>query len=98
MKNNNKEKWETHIKSWEESGLSQAKYCLQYRLNKDTFGKWKQRLQREASVNGFVEITNDGSGKGLGLTISINDRIKVEVKRGFDRKLLKEVIEAAEDL
>jgi len=63
MKNNNQKIWETHLKNWKESGLSQAEYCRQNGMNKDTFGKWKKRLMQEAAGNRFVEIAVMGVRK-----------------------------------
>ena len=41
-----------HIKTWQESGLSQVAYCRQHKLNSKTFSNWLQayRSQQVASA------------------------------------------------
>jgi hypothetical protein len=43
-KENKREYWATHIKQWEESKLSQTKYCKQVGISYSTFVYWKGLL------------------------------------------------------
>jgi hypothetical protein len=38
--------WRRHVEAWRESGLSQAAYCQQQRLNRKTFSEWTHGVFR----------------------------------------------------
>lgn len=40
--------WETHVRAWAKSGLTQAAYCRQYDLKVHRFVYWKKRVRRHA--------------------------------------------------
>ena len=41
-----KPEWESHIKSWEKSSLSKAKYCRRKHISYHAFNYWKKRLEK----------------------------------------------------
>jgi len=40
-----------HIEAWQSSGLSQAAYCREQRLNAKTFGNWLRAYRNGCAVN-----------------------------------------------
>lgn len=38
--------WMAQLRAWQESGLTQAEFCLRHGLEVNTFGTWKHRLAR----------------------------------------------------
>jgi len=49
--------WETIIERFEQSGLSAAAFCRRERISKNTFSKWKARIEAgPARRAGFVEL------------------------------------------
>ena len=58
-----------HIKTWQESGLSQVAYCRQYKLNSKTFSNWlrvyrSQQVSSSAPTLIPVEIKSKVSPSG----------------------------------
>ena len=47
--------WWRHVKTWRESGMSQADYCRQQGLNPKTFSKWA-RCEHPADPNAPIEV------------------------------------------
>jgi len=49
--------WEAIIERFEKSGLSAAAFCRREKISKNTFSKWKARLEAgSARRAGFVEL------------------------------------------
>jgi hypothetical protein len=47
--------WWRHVKTWRESGMSQADYCRQQGLNPKTFSKWA-RSEHPVDPNAPIEV------------------------------------------
>lgn len=41
--------WQTHIRAWQDSGLSQVAYCQANQLSVSSFGYWRRRGRASAS-------------------------------------------------
>lgn len=49
--------WESIIERFEQSGLSAAAFCRREKISKNTFSKWKARIEAgSTSRGGFVEL------------------------------------------
>jgi len=52
--------WRTHIKAWEESGLSQNAYCQRQQLRPNQFSYWKLKLlgqsSRESTAQNLIPV------------------------------------------
>ena len=87
--------WEEHIKRWNKRGVSQAKYCKENNLNKNLFSKWKNKIIPKDIVkaNEFVELKVSEMSKESEIEVIVKDIFKLRLKSGFDKELVKEVIE-----
>lgn len=47
----NREKWESHIDSWERSDISQKEYCLRNGVKYKTFLYWRKQFKKVSSNN-----------------------------------------------
>ncbi len=45
--------WRAHIKTWQESGISQNAYCQQQQLRPNQFSYWKLKLLGPSSKKSF---------------------------------------------
>ena len=96
------EKWSGIIAAQRDSGLSAARFCAERGIWASSFFAWKRKLsgaaKRSVAASGFVEATVGGvdDERGGGVAIELSRGRRVSVKRGFDRRLLLEVIEALE--
>ena len=47
--------WQSHSNAYQESGLTQAVYCKQNKLNLKTFAYWRHRLKSDVTPIKFVQ-------------------------------------------
>lgn len=59
MKRERKEFWGSHIKAWEESGLTQIEYCNRHELSRHRFTYWKCKLYKKTDPVKFVPVTGN---------------------------------------
>ena len=83
-----KRQWAEKIAVWQNSGLSIAAWCRQNDENYHRFLYWRKRLQQGAKPCGhFVELTLESPA----LALACNG-VTLQIERGFDRDLLREVL------
>ncbi len=84
-----KQQWAEKIAVWRESGLSIAAWCRQNNEGYYRFIYWRKRLQPnvQPSTSRFVELTFETSS----LAVECNG-VTVNIDRGFDRDLLRQVL------
>ncbi|MCC6922401.1 MAG: hypothetical protein IT525_04950 [Nitrosomonas sp.] len=58
-----------HIEAWQSSGLSQAVYCREQRLNAKTFGNWLRAYRSGCAVSQLATLVPVRSGKGSALDL-----------------------------
>jgi len=93
-----REHWKRHIKSWQASGLPQRQYCRHHNLSYHQFVYWKKRfVQTEAGakfvpLNLGVHTGNRPSQSSHPLRLIVATRYTIEIFRGFDPHLLRQLI------
>ena len=87
--------WQKHFKLWEESNLSQKKYCEENSVSYWSFKTWYAKLKPEVKTKtksfiklNPVKISNTYSGK---IEIIITDRIKISVDENISENNLKKI-------
>ena len=90
--------WKQHIQSWQETGMTQSEYCREHNLKHHQMVYWKKRfLETETDVSfaalkmGDLLDISAGADRSP-LCVVINDRFKIEVRAGFDPRLLRQLI------
>jgi hypothetical protein len=100
-------KWAGIIREQRESGQSVARFCAQRGIPSSTLFVWKRKLAGaeaafvEARVHGGDDKRNgrdEHGGRDGGVAIRLGCGRHVTVARGFDRRLLREVIGALESI
>ena len=86
--------WGQHIKNWQKSGMSQAKYCEQKNLRVSAFGYWHRKLSSPDSEIEFVKLPANHPHAGSTLEIQFGAEIKIRVDSHFDPELLVRVLKA----
>ena len=87
--------WQEHLAQWQASGLTQVAYCRQHGLHRNQFGYWKKRLLSARSPDaapGFIAVQMVSAGAAL--TVVLHERLRVEVRPGFDPATLRAVVQA----
>lgn len=83
-----KRQWAEKITVWQNSGLSIAAWCRQNGENYHRFLYWRRRLQQTTKpCSHFVELTLESPA----LALACNG-VTLQIERGFDRDLLREVL------
>ncbi len=86
--------WETHVRAYRESGLSQKEYCRQNNISYWSFNPWKRRL--DTAGKGFQEVSpeiveNLQVDKEK-IEIIVSDSVKVSVPSQFSEESLIKVL------
>lgn len=93
--------WQTHIRAWEKSGLSQNEYCRRNTLRANQFCYWKKKLFGEnqdtikfvpIAINAQNNAEKDAA-EDSGLTISF-DKISIKLTNDFNPSVLTKVVTA----
>ena len=90
--------WLGHIHKWEASNKSRTQYCREAGISYWTFREWQKRFQKgnkfvKTMVQVPLEITSESHDTTTSIELIINESIVIRVKSGFDRKLLRAVIQ-----
>ena len=95
--------WNAHVRAWQKSGLSQNEYCRRSEISNGQFCYWKRALRKKAdkSSSAFVPVPIS-SEQGLqhkqkqdsGLTILLNNDIRILLSREFNSTTLARAVEA----
>ena len=95
-----RERWARIIQEQRASGLSVAAFCDARSMPSSSLFAWKRKLADAGEAAGvFVEAKVDGldarAGTAAGgVAVELGHGVRVVVARGFDRGLLREVIQA----
>jgi len=92
--------WLTHLRAWQNSGLTRAEYCRRNNLSYDALTYWKRKAERQKkTATNFVSvpairitqgITADNSSAAL--KIALGNGIKVEIHDGFTPATLSRIV------
>ena len=91
--------WQQHIENQISSGLTQAKYCLESGLNKNTFTCWKSKLKQLDSPALFLPVSvqpETDLSSPSGISCLIADRFRIQLDVGFDPDTLLKLINTLE--
>ena len=94
--------WARQIQEQINSGLSISEWCRQKSINDKTFRRWKRILTIEesktpgaATPSGWCQVqTKPSVEKPVSLKLVVNNQITIELERGFNPELLREVLAA----
>jgi len=97
------EGWARHIKSWEESGLTQVEYCRQNNLSRHKFTYWRCKRHRKNEPIKFVPLISRRAIRtpminDSGLRLIIGDRYRIEVGERFSEEALFRLMAALESV
>jgi len=95
--------WTSHIKAYDNSGLSMAEYCRRQGLSYHAFRYWKKKQENSPSVPvvPFVEIGRikpQSCTTKFCLKINLPGRYSIDVGDGFSSSTLARVISVLEEL
>jgi len=91
--------WQRHIEDCRKSGMTQKEYCLQNDLKEHRLWYWKKRLMKKdpqpvSLVQLFPTESRPMKSNGSSIRLTIADRFRIDVERGFDPITLQQLIYA----
>jgi hypothetical protein len=99
VKSDKLELWKRRRKAFQQSGSTRRAFCAKNHLKISTLDYWFSRIRDAERSQGLVELkaqTIPNANKSLELVVA--DRYRIEVRNGFDVRLLGELIKALESL
>lgn len=93
--------WQTEVSAWQQSGMSQARFCRSRELKVKTFSYWHRKFRKEKTgVVQFVQLPaeklfagKNETNRSTELKLIIENRFVIEVRDGFNPGTLRQVIE-----
>jgi len=92
----NAQRWTGHIKSWQNSGLTQKEYCYQNKVSEKCFGYWLRKHRKASSlqlipvhIEPVISIT---SNQLSGLELKFANDARIEIARNFDSETFARVV------
>jgi hypothetical protein len=87
--------WEQRRQRYLKSGLSRKAFCAKHGLKRSTLDYWFCRIGKLQKGPGLVEVKpGQISSANSCLTLIAAERYRIEIRKGFDRQLLTEVLQA----
>lgn len=100
-KEQKKEFWSEHFRLWEQSGLSQKKYCDTKGISYWNFKTWYAGLKRDLKPeNKFIKIPAErlGSENSNQIEIFISLKIRIIVSENISEENLRKIFSSADVL
>jgi hypothetical protein len=105
-KENASARWRKLIEQQRESGLPVAAYCRERGVSAASMFAWRRRLSGAAETFKPVKVVSGPAGcarevekqAGSAIELCLRGGRQLIVRRGFDRQLLAELVEAMESL
>ena len=93
------ELWKRRRQEFRRSGLTRRAFCARHRLKVSTLDYWFSRIRRVEGSHGLIEVKPQAipAVKSC-LEVVVAGKYRVEIRHGFDRQLLGELIKALESL
>lgn len=90
--------WQQHIRKWEDSGLSQRKYCEINNINHNAFAWRRNSFKDKKNGMDFTKIATgkvrDAIAADNRLELIINNTVSLKIGNGFNPDTLRLVLEA----
>jgi len=90
-------RWQGLVQAQSQSGMSAVAFCKENQLNLHGFYSWRRRFKLESRVKAtaaFLELVPSSTIRESGIRIRLNERLSVELERGFDPSTLRNAIDA----
>ena len=96
----NRQRWRDRINTWKDSGQSQKEFCKAHHLSFASFRRWRGIFKAEAA-EGVIATAEPvrflpvrvHEPTYTNLTIHIQDDWRIEISKGFDPQLLRQVLQ-----
>jgi hypothetical protein len=95
QKEENTKHWESHILKWQRNSISRKEYCRRENISYWTFCD-RIKKQEAGRTRKLVKLPQETypwtDNAESGIEIRTENKISIQIKRGFDGELLRELI------
>jgi hypothetical protein len=87
--------WQGLVQEQAHSGMSAVAFCKESQLKLQSFYAWRRRFKTESDTNvtgAFLELVPSSKIQESGIRIRLDERLSVELDRGFDPFTLRNAI------
>ena len=99
MRQEKLELWKRRREEFRKSGLTRRDFCARRRLKISTLDYWFAKIRAVESAQGLVELKPQAIPTvKSSLAVVVGEKYRIEIRHGFDRQLLGELIKALESL
>ncbi|NCB40487.1 MAG: hypothetical protein EOM80_17135 [Erysipelotrichia bacterium] len=92
----NAQRWNGHVKSWQNSGLTQKEYCYQNKISEKCFGYWLRKHRKVSSLQlipvHIEPVVSSSSNQSSGLELKFANDARIEIARNFDSETFARVV------
>jgi len=90
--------WRSQVEKQIDSGLIATVFCRNNHIKLSQFYRWRRRFRtqgfnNDVSSSGFIEIVPSSGDPRSGVRIRLDNKIYIEVDRGFDPFTLRAAVE-----
>lgn len=92
----NRETWKTRVKAWRASGKTAPEFAAEHGLEASTLRWWASQLRHEPASSAHVQLARVevvAASAASALVVEVG-AARIEVRDGFDRALLRDVVSA----
>ncbi len=97
--------WERRFKEFESSGKTIAAWCKEHSIKENQFFYWRRRLrskqfEQEQPVKWLsldIDVSREGQPAAASIWLHIG-QAAIEIKKGFDKELLRDVLKVLQAL
>jgi transposase-like protein len=97
--------WEQRLAEYETSGKSVVAWCIEQSVRKNQFYYWSKKLRQDQAAKDrpvkWLSLDPDHGKPASGATNSILvcvGQVTVEIKKGFDQHLLREIVQVLQTI
>ena len=98
-----REFWKSHIRNWQDSGLTQDAYCRKHHLKTHSLIYWKKKLTQNVATNALVPVSVKSAKTGprhiagpSGVALCVKGQYVVHLEDHFNGSTLSRLIDVLE--
>ena len=92
----NRQRWFDHVRTWQQSGLTQKSFCEQQQLRLGSFLRWRGISMRERKPQVSAPVSflpvHMSAPMAASLALLLGDELRIEIPVGFDVETLKQIV------
>jgi len=85
--------WRNHIRTWEQSDMSQAEFCRIHKLSTKSFYYWKKKYDKLSVSFIPINLRPDMYKMSATICLTVDNRYRLEIPNGFESDTLTKLLQ-----